>query len=108
MNQTSRQDQERAAQLLPDDTLNDDENRIDWERKQKQRKRLVEPGHIEEHEDEVDLDALQAKPTKQGKKGKQRKKRRQLIFDEEIGQVIVKRKRKRQNDMDQWFDHDEF
>lgn len=79
-----------------------DENRIDWERKRKVKRTDVED-EPEVLEDDHKLDVLvpKAKPGKQ----QSRKKRRQLVYDEDRGQVIVKRKRRRlQQDWEDWDD----
>lgn len=78
--------------------MTNDENRINWERKQKQRKRqadLVEDEILEEA-----FVPLQEQPPE---KKATRRKRRHYVYDEEAGRVVVRRKRKRYsewNDLD--------
>ncbi|HEX2620654.1 MAG TPA: hypothetical protein VHL11_10910 [Phototrophicaceae bacterium] len=83
----------------------DDENRIDWERKTlKKVRREDEEPIIEEVITQVDddpLPQLEAQP-RRPKKDK-RDKRRQLVMDEESGRVFVKRRRKR-HQYDDWSD----
>ena len=78
----------------PDDIGSQDDNRIDWERKQKS-KRQPDPSVVTQEEVAVD-DALRS-PRKNSKKHA-RKKRRQLVYDENRDEVVVKRKRRRQTD----------
>ncbi len=61
-------------------------------------------------EPEVDLSVLDDGDKGDGKKGKskkERQQRRQLIFDEEIGQVIARRRRKGGRGGDDWMEEDE-
>jgi N utilization substance protein A len=57
-----------------------------------------------EEEEDSDIDSL-AKKDSQNKKKKSKQKRRQLVYDEEVGEVVAKRRRKRSGDGD---DYDEF
>ncbi len=79
----------------------DNDNRIDWERKQKKRKarrnvRADAPVVFEE-------DALELQSSK---KRKRYRKKRQLIYDEDLGHVVVKRRRRpnrlAQDGLDEW------
>jgi hypothetical protein len=63
----------------------DDDNRIDWEKKQKSsRDRSVEIDTVTE-----DTEVILRKPKKKARKN------RQLEYDDENGRMIVKRQRKR-------------
>lgn len=73
----------------------DDENRIDWNRKSLRKKREDE---IETVDDDHDVLIL-VRP----KKEKHSKKRRHLVMDEESGRMIVKRLRKRSR-YDEWLE----
>lgn len=69
---------------------------------------ILTEDEVEEEED-VDEELLMqgSQPGKKGKKKekkKERQQRRQLIFDEEIGQVIAKRRRKGSRGFDEWDD----
>lgn len=93
----------KNGQFAPDsaDVPPDDENRIDWERKQKH-KRSKDEDDLEETETgliETDLVETNVSHTNGGKKNKKdaRKKSRQLVYDEDSGRVVMKRKRKRSN-----------
>ena len=55
-------------------------------------------GEEEEVEEEPDLDA-------QGKKGKGKKKQRELVFDEDRGQMVARRKRKGSRQRGEWDDY---
>ncbi len=65
---------------------------------------LVEEG--EDEEDDGDIDAILApgKISEPTKKKKERQKRRQLVFDEELGEVVSKRRRKGRRARDDWDD----
>ncbi|PJF21056.1 MAG: hypothetical protein CUN56_13030 [Phototrophicales bacterium] len=75
-----------------DNFLEPDENRINWERKQRSKR----PRDLDDLLDD-DIEVLP-------KKGKKHKKHREYIYDEERGHVIVKRKRRRQRERfyDEW------
>lgn len=79
--------------ISPNVEVDLDENRIDWERKQKHKRRV--DGEVVEGSVDNDTDLVTDNPDKRNKKNK-KKKRRQLVFDETRGQVIVKRRRRRQ------------
>lgn len=82
----------------PDEPLfnpDDADNRINWDRKQKGRRRVDEPEAAEE-DDELGA-VVEEIPRTRPKKGG-RKKQRQLVFDEGSGRVIVKRRRRRGRD----------
>jgi hypothetical protein len=91
--------------------LENDENRIDWDRKNQKKKRqdpdnlldgVLEP--LVEDEEILDEVVLKPKKSKPGKAGK-RDKRRQLVLDEASGHVRVKRRRKtNRNLFDAWLD----
>lgn len=75
----------------PDDV----DNRINWDRKQKGKRRDDDAEEADEDDAlEEDVDEL---PRTRSKKGR-RKKQRQLVFDEGSGRVIVKRRRRRGRD----------
>ena len=72
------------------------ENRVEWEKKQKH-KRRDKANHVfvDHNDDEIDLEKVQ----KQKKKSDlSRKKKQRLIYDEDSDQVIAKRRRRRQSD----------
>ena len=72
-----------------------EEDRIDWERKQKGKKSDV----IEEPEDDLPEDEVVEAVVRPPKAKKQHKKKhREIIYDDERDQMIVKRKRRRQAD----------
>lgn len=87
-------------------SIEDDDNRIDWNRKTL--KKTAHPDDevsLEEEGIEADDDFMFLPETnfRQVKKEK-RDKRRQLIMDEESGRIFVKRRRKR-HQYDDWSDH---
>jgi hypothetical protein len=81
-----------------------DDDRIDWERKQKGRRveRDETPEDVIIAEDEID--EVLKPPKAQPSSGVGRKKKRQLVYDEEADRIVVRRKRKRQRDFldDEW------
>jgi hypothetical protein len=83
---------DKHADLMSDPAIEEDmEARINWERKRKGKKR--------DHDEALMLtaensDAMFGKPEKKGQKAGKRK-RRQLIYDETLDRMVVKRKRKR-------------
>jgi hypothetical protein len=94
--------------------LEDEDNRIDWDRKSQKKKRH-EPEDLLDEVSELlligdELDEAAApnpKKTKAARQGKQgnRDKRRQLVMDETSGQVRVNRRRKtNRNLFDAWLD----
>ncbi|MCU0499421.1 MAG: hypothetical protein MUF87_18885 [Anaerolineae bacterium] len=95
--------QKPTFKLKPSDAFTptrDDDNRIDWERKNKKKKSddeaileaPVEILELDPDDDEV-LSIEVRHKTKAPKKGK-KDKRRQLVLDEDTGRVFVKRRRK--------------
>lgn len=85
------------------EALTDDENRIDWEKKQKRKRAKDEEEVIPADHDEADVDLNAPVERKKGKKDA-RKKRRQLVYDEDSGQVVVKRKYKRKSNRPPLYD----
>ncbi len=84
----------------------EDDNRIDWERKNRKDKTELENEDIVtddvlEVEDET-VELLERKPTKGDKK--KRNKARHLVVDEDSGRVLVKRRRKENRAYDDWHD----
>jgi hypothetical protein len=80
----------------PVETPIDEENRIDWDRKQKSKRQ----GIIDITEDalpEEDL-LLEALEVPSNKKKQTQKKGRHFIYDEDRDAVVVKRKRRRHTD----------
>lgn len=81
-----------------DNTLFDDDARIDWDRKQKRRRETRD----EDVEDLVVIDEDRVEVLRPGKarsvSGVSRKKKRQFVYDEESDRVVVRRRRKRQRD----------
>ncbi|MEQ8673479.1 MAG: hypothetical protein RLP44_12195 [Aggregatilineales bacterium] len=73
----------------------EDENRIDWDRKQRHKRKDDKPAPVLPVLDEPLLDDLEVSPEKKNGKKDHRKKRRQYIYDEELGQVVVKRRRRK-------------
>jgi transcription termination/antitermination protein NusA len=64
-----------------------------------------EPEYEVEEEDEENLDALlEEQERESAKKRKDRQKRRQLVFDEKLGEVVSKRRRKGRRSKDDWDD----
>lgn len=92
--------------------LEDDENRIDWDRKSQKKKRqeseeLLDGVSELTVEEILDEGVLKPKKSKAGKAGK-RDKRRQLVLDEASGHVRIKRRRKtNRNPFDAWLDENE-
>ncbi len=88
--------------------LEDDDNRIDWDRKSQKKKRqdtesLPEDGFTEVMTDDFEPFEVVRQPKKH-KSGK-RDKRRQLVMDEDSGRVRVKRRRKsNRNPLDVWLE----
>jgi hypothetical protein len=85
----------------PDPVL-DDENRIDWEKKQKARRQRLADGTP----DIQDEDKLATIEQPRSNRKKSRVKRREYVYDEERDRVVMKRKRRRQTDhlrdLDDW------
>lgn len=85
----------------------EDDNRIDWERKNRKEKTELEDEDVVidvlEVEDET-VELLERKPPKGDKK--KRKKARHFVVDEDSGRVLVKRRRKENRAYDDW--HDEY
>lgn len=86
----------------------EDENRIDWARKQKSKRQA----ELEPSDDLPTDEDLAPIILKDGPKSHSRKKRRQLVYDEERDTVIVKRKRRRQAERPRlmtgaWYDWDD-
>ena len=73
----------------------DDENRIDWDRKQRHKHRDDVTVIGEPVVDDPLLDDLVGVSEKKTGKKDHRKKRRQYIYDEELGQVVVKHRRRK-------------
>ena len=102
-NRTPLKQQHRAGQtpsapktIRPDYADMVEEDRIDWERKQKGKKVIEateEPDDLLTEELVVELVVNPPKAKKQHKK-----KHRELIYDDERDQTIVKRKRRRQSE----------
>jgi hypothetical protein len=95
-NRTGQKTISAPKPLRPDfyETLDDD--RIDWERKQKGKK-VVAP--IEEEVEDLLIEDSVAELVVQPPKVKKhhKKKHREIIYDDERDQVLVKRKRRRQS-----------
>jgi hypothetical protein len=90
------------------EALVSEENRIDWERKQKSKRQglldIVEEALIEE---DVLIDTLKAPKKKQTQK-----KGRHFVYDEDRDTVVVQRKRRRHTDRlridaDVWYEWDD-
>jgi hypothetical protein len=79
--------------------FNEDENRIDWNRRNVGKKK--QPDEVETTPLDEEAEGV-AKIKNHRKKGK-RDKRRQLVLDEELGRVVVKRRRK-SNRNGEWHD----
>ena len=83
---------DKHAGSVSDPAIEEDmEARIDWERKRKGKKRDHDEALVPTDEN---IDAVFAKPENKGRKTGKRK-RRQLIYDETLDRMVVKRKRKR-------------
>lgn len=81
--------------------ISEEDNRIDWERKQKRKQQDA----VVDLMDEPDGDFA----GENGRKSrKENRKNRHLVYDEGSGRVIVKRKHKRQQVNDLHFWDDEF
>lgn len=65
---------------------------------------LVEEGEDDEEDGDIDAILAPSKASEPTKKKKERQKRRQLVFDEELGEVISKRRRKGRRARDDWDD----
>lgn len=65
--------------------------------------RFVEIEEVDERDDEETVFIREGAGKKKGKKGTQKK--RQLIFDEETGQTVAKRRRKGSRNRDEWDDY---
>lgn len=102
------------------DVFEDDDLRIDWERKKLKKDRTedeideelleVDDDLMDDFEVEADAEWVFTSPKKQ-QRGKPKKdkrdKRRHLVFDEDSGRVYVKRRRKQNRYDDVWLeDHD--
>lgn len=73
-----------------------EENRIDWERKQKSKRQgVIEITEEVLTEDDILLDVLK---TPSSKKKQTQKKGRHFIYDEDRDAVVVQRKRRRHTD----------
>lgn len=86
----------------------EDENRIDWDRRQMKKKEdtpVEDDLLVLEVEDEGEV-AFYPLGTVSPKKKQKRDKRRQLVMDEESGRVMVKRRRKGRRNSDEWQDYD--
>ncbi|GAB4522288.1 MAG: hypothetical protein OHK0046_34700 [Anaerolineae bacterium] len=97
-----KQSPNKTTRIARQDNLLDDDNRIDWDRKQKHRREEeVEVDTPVEEVEDVILDSVEVAYQAVGKSHKHKKgkeKRRHLEYDEEVGRVVVKRKRKRRYD----------
>lgn len=85
-----------SSKKQPVEALISEENRIDWERKQKSKRQGI--GEIIEEaltEEELLLEALK---TPNNKKKQTQKKGRHFVYDEDRDAVVVKRKRRRHTD----------
>jgi len=84
----------------------EDDNRIDWERKNRKDKVELEDEDIVVDDLEVENETValleREKPPKGDKK--KRKKARHFVMDESSGQVLVKRRRKKNRAYDDWHD----
>lgn len=90
--------------------LEDDDNRIDWDRKSQKKRQepegVLEQGFLEIQMEQLEVDEVvpkqkKRKPSKLGK----RDKRRQLVMDETSGRVRVKQRRKtNRNPLNAWLD----
>lgn len=79
--------------------VTEDENRIDWDRKNQKKKRATDEILVLDEDslhlvDEKEQVPAGKEKARRGKKDK-RDKRRHLVMDETSGQVVVKRRRKR-------------
>lgn len=74
--------------------LFEDDDRIDWERRQRHKVDLVPDETVHDVDDDPDL-LTDDDSSHRGKKD-HRKKRRHYVMDEARGQVVVQRRRKRQ------------
>ena len=60
------------------------------------------PEPLFEEEEEEDLEVLEAKPGGRHKQERRPRQKRQLVYDEELGMVIARRRHKRDQHSDEW------
>jgi predicted ATP-grasp superfamily ATP-dependent carboligase len=75
-----------------DYTPEHDDARIDWERKQRNKRQSLDEEEVLDDAEDL-IDEVLAPKVK--KSGKARKKKRHLVYDEERGKIVTKRKRRR-------------
>lgn len=73
----------------------DDDNRIDWDRKQRSKRREDSPVDLTASLIDDALDDLEDFSGKKKIRKDRRQKRRQYIYDEELGHVVVKHRRRK-------------
>ncbi len=89
----------RSEPLEDNVTLDDRDDRIDWERKQKGKRRPVE---VDESIEDDTMSRVELPQDGSGgnKRKESRKKKRHLVLDEESGRVVVQRRRRRRTHRD--------
>lgn len=93
------QPKQRSGVILVPDL---DEDRIDWERKQKGKRRGKADAELDD--DTQGHLYLRSDDPAHAKKDKARKKKRQLVYDEATGRMVVKRRRRPHRDGQEVFE----